>query len=492
MNQWQDIGPNNGQVDQLEQELKEAIMRQVILEWELEQLLDSGNVSYQDRTAGIHSLSIEVLTQILYEVLLLPDGGPIGRLMRVCKLWQEAILNTPRLWSIIRINVPSSLEKLDVCLAHCQTSIARSGSCLLDIWLSFPFVAFGDWSFTSPSGRIAFLQERDDWSYSLWHWALYGGLPNRLDCPYPYRARRRRIFHSFIGRDGDIMVRWRSFECDENCRGHGPVTKVFGSSALSHPTPFLETLVFNDLTPRESRRSPYSGDWIYPFELPTKDGWPTNFPSMPNIRTLRLPDMETPIHKQGMNPSLIRDLECTCRNHDSLRFILALQNLTHLQLAFSNRGGLIGPRLGNNPIFLPHLQSLRIAQSVIRPLWTLLDAPKLESIFLDDLIEDLHPSVPVPIGYTFPSLSAMTIHHRWGKFSHHYLRFVHDLVSRTPSLVSIKCDQQSQLIESLKRYQDGSAQSSSSDRRSLGQRIDDGPGTSSSTLTLDILALVQS
>ncbi|PVG00423.1 hypothetical protein CPB86DRAFT_225634 [Serendipita vermifera] len=467
------------EVNRLEEELNQALMRQVLIKWELASILQGGDVFY-NQEVGIHSLPIEILVQILYGLLLLPNEVHIGRLMRVCRRWQQVILETPLLWSIVDIRVPSDLDKLNICAAYCQTSVKRSASSLLDISLYFSDVSGPDWTLSMMKERSGIIWNEDLWQCKLLLRAVYSELSSYLDHIQPIYARREEILSTFVGYKGEVMVRWKSFKCDFF---YNPVIPFLERGGFSYPTPSLETLIFDTHSQPFTKR--YRGEVYYAYNLPDEEDTPFNFPHMPKIHTLHLSNIETVAEKHGINRSSIRELACSCKTRPSLRFILTLGDLTHLQIGYSGSD----PILEHNPITFPHLRSLSIIRGIARSFWAVFEAPKLESIFLKDLIdyEGLQPSIS--INYIFPSLQEIRISHRWGHFSLNYFDLLHKLIRHAPMLVSIKCWPGHELIRSMK-YWDCGVVSLSRSNKFASRRLAHTSQGQSPSQTIDITTLL--
>ncbi|PVG00422.1 hypothetical protein CPB86DRAFT_871942 [Serendipita vermifera] len=473
---------DDGDVNNLEKRLKDATMHQVVLQWELERILENDTLFYRDKGIGIHSLPVEVLGNILYESLLLPKARPLGHFMGVCRRWQHVILNTPLLWSVIHIDVPSSLDKAEACLTYCQSCVERSGSCLLDISVNLPRSESGDWAFTETHGSRRTIWDGDTWYNGLLTRAAYGKLPTRLERLYLHQNRQEQTLRTFVGNKGEVMARWRKFNAIYSRGGHNAIIEMLERSEFGYPTPFLESLVFYGI--RTPDAFPYLGDNNYPYRPPTNNGSPINFPHMPNIRTIQWWGMEVLVHKQVTNPISIQELACACKSHDSLRFVLALNHLTHLQIAFSNITS-TGPDLGRNTITFPHLRYMQITQSVIPPLWTLLEAPELGLIVLDDLVEGLHNLSPISIKNLFPSLRRITIYQRWGTFYRDFFMFLHELIRHAPSLASISSDRRRDLVRDLENHRCETVHLGHTSRGTVGDEH------STPRSTLDIISILE-
>jgi hypothetical protein len=473
---------DTNEVDKIERELTEAIMHQITVEKELEIILGDGDMFF-NRAGGIHSVPIEILVKILYESTSDIWNGHIGRLMRVCRLWQQVILNTPLLWSTIHISVPIQLDKLNICVEYCRNSVKRSASTLLDIDLYFPEIKHNYFS----KQNCGLVWNEKSWGPRLLSKVIYGNVAGYLERLQAYHAWRDQLLHTLMGNEGEIMARWESFECYfSQEEGQNSILTFLERGGFDYPTPSLKRLVLNET------RGPYTKrpgmELTYAYNLPKDKDPPSNFPYMPNIRVLHLPNIETLIQRHGIDRSSIRELVFFCKNHDSLRFILSLRDLTDLQIGFYNTTW-DEPELGQQTMVFPHLRTLCIVRGITRVFWTLLEAPNLETLILEDLLADEGLKLSIHIKNMLPSLREIRIRHRWGYYTREHFDFLHEVIRHAPALTSIHCDREREFIDAVKRFRCETVPMSRPNRP-YWQLVHDGEGGLSSAQSRNIYSLL--
>jgi hypothetical protein len=480
MDQLLSLCVEENEVNRLERELVAAMVHRITVQWELERILENNDVLYRNEKVGIHSLPVEILVNVLYELLLAPNSGPIGRLMGVCKRWQQVILHTPFLWSIIHIDIPSSLDNLDTCLTYCENSVERSSSVPLDVRLCFPEMKDQHYSTIERKQKEELLQSRDPLLHRLLNRDSLPGFDKRLAA---YHARWKEIFYTFVGDKGKVMGRWDSFDCDFFCKEcHNPILAFLGRGEFDYSTRTLERLVrdrHSQLSPEVPQSQPYYG-----YYFPSNEALPALLPSK---QFSRLPNIEAMFDGYDIRRATIRDLVYFCKDPDSLRFSLTLHSLTHVQINFCNTER-IDTKLGREAIIYPE-KELNISRGIARAFWAVFEAPNLESLTLEDLWDNYHLPVPIIINYTFPSLQRIVIHQRWAFFSRRFFDFLHELIRHAPRLTSIQCDNRQEFVRHLVLYRCKIVYLSSSDIRPLGKVVEE--GASHSIRTLDIFSLLE-
>ncbi|PVF97000.1 hypothetical protein CPB86DRAFT_468178 [Serendipita vermifera] len=362
--------------------------------------LDNGMPKKRPPTP-IDSLPIELLTEVLYDVIITTGGN--RPFLRVCKRWYQVILATPLLWSIIDIHVPKSADSLNTCIEYCRKAIKYSGKCLLDIKLSFRTPRAKELPFTAPS--------------SLREGAL---IPHT----FPLRLQKS-LLDKMIGSNGEVMRRWRSFECiwdfDDPL---DPLSMVLGLGQFSYPTPSLERLILDSNS----------------FAMHLIPGKKPQFPHLPRIQVLRTPSIDLAIHERSVDTNSLRDVALICRNPETFRLVLASNNLTRLLIGYSGNS----PNLENNLLTFPHLEMLCATGKLPVNFWNLLDAPKLESVTLVRFI-----TIPwyttQRMSRTLPSLKRLALRDLIGALlALQWL--ISDFVIQAPNLTRLQCDVLSQEV----------------------------------------------
>jgi hypothetical protein len=461
------------EVHRLERELREVIMRQVTIHWQLERMLENSDVLYRNKKIGIHSLPVKILVNVLYELLLAPNSGPIGRLMGVCKQWQQVILNAPLLWSVIHLNIPSSLDKLDSLVAYCQNCVKQSASAPLDICLYFPEIKDRKHSTIKLKQRDKLLQSGGP-RLHRWLDRVSHDDPNTIEERMKaHYAQWKRILQILVGDRGEVMGRWNSFECDFFCkqRRHNPILAFLEWNQFDYSTKTLENMVEE----RHSQISPWQ-------KTPPP-------PLLPGRYVCRLPNIDGLVNLHGFERPSIRDLVYSWKDPDSLRFILTLHSLTHLHIEFFNTQK-VDPRAGQEAI-IDLDKEMNIGQGSLRDFWVRLEAPNLETLILTDFMSTLYLPVPIIINYTFPSLKRIVIRQRWFIVFHTFIDFLHELIRHAPCLTSIQCDKKQEFIRYLTDRSYRIVYLSPSDSRPLVKVVEGKGGLPHSIRTLDILTLLE-
>jgi hypothetical protein len=475
MDQLSRLDVEEHEINRLERELVEATVHRINVRWELERILENNAVLYRTEEIGIHSLPVEILVNIFYELLLIPHSGSTGRLMAVCRQWQLVILNTPLLWSVIHVNVPSRLDKLDILITYCQNSVQRSASIPLDISLYFPEMKPEFHSITKKEQKDRVIQ-RDDPCLRRFLKRLSRNDSATFDKRIKaHHLRWKKILQILMGDIGEVMGRWNSFECDFFCkqRGHNPILAFLEWDTFDYSASTLEKLVEERLSqiPRIMRK--------------------TAPPLLPGSYVCRLPNVESMVNLDGFGQYSIRNLVYSWKDPNLLRFMLTLHSLTHLHIEFFNTQR-VDPRFRQEAIINSD-KELNIIQGTRRDFWALLEAPNLESLTLTHFSSTLFLPVPIIVNYTFPSLKRVVIiQHHWSLFLRTFLDFLHELIRHAPRLTSIQCNRRQEFVSALTRYSCRTVYLSPSDIRPSGKVVEGEEGVPPRSIrTLDILTLLE-
>jgi hypothetical protein len=475
MPQFSNLDMEEDEINRLERELVEATVHRINVRWELERILENNAVLYRTERIGIHSLPVEILVNLFYELLLIPHSGSTGRLMAVCRQWQLVILNTPPLWSVIHVNVPSRLDKLDILITYCQNSVQRSASIPLDISLYFPEMKAEFHSITERKQNDGVIQ-RDDPCLHRFLKRLSRNDSAAFDKRIKvHHLRWKQIFQILMGDRGEVMGRWNSFECDFFCKKerHNPILAFLEWDTFDYSTSTLEKLV-------EDRRS----------HIP-RVMRKTAPPLLPGRYVCRLPNVESMVNLHGFGQYSIRNLVYSWKDPDLLRFMLTLHSLTHLHIEFFNMRR-VDPRFRQEAIINSD-KELHIMQGTRRDFWALLEAPNLESLTLTHFSSTIFLQVPIIVNYTFPSLKRIVIiQHHWSLFLRTFLDFLHEVIRHAPRLTSIQCNRRQEFVSTLTRYNCRTVYLSPFDSRPLKKVVEDEEGIPPRPIrTLDILTLLE-
>jgi hypothetical protein len=164
---------------------------------------------------------------------------------------------------------------------------------------------------------------------------------------------------------------------------------------------------------------------------------------MPQVQTLKILGIDLPVHRKDIRPQNIREFGCILQSVDAFRFILSLRNLSTLHIGFKETTLSSDPFDG--PIIFPHLEYLHVTAALPDKFWALLNAPKLETVFLDSLSIG-RPYESERIIGTFPQLKRLDIYSLANSLPNRYLAL--DFATHSPKFAMFTYGQHNKEIMS--------------------------------------------